>query len=333
MKKIITITVLAAIAGLLFYFSLKNRQELPIQKKSRFLMDTYCSIQIPGDNAVLACIDKAFDRVEEIDKKFNIHNPESQIYSFNKNNTPITDPEIVKLIETSLLWCERSKGTFDITITPLVRLWGFYGPVPKNPRVPEKSEILKALEHVGYRKVIIKNGKVTKTDPAVEIDLGGVAKGYAVGQARDILKQLKITSAIIDLGGAIYALGLNNGKPWKAGIKNPRGDGIFGAFDATEISVGTSGDYERYFEKDGIRYCHILDPRTGYPARGLISVSIFTPDTVLADILSKPVFILGREEGLKFIENVQGTEALIISEDGGVSLTPGLKSKLSKKQY
>lgn len=331
MKKVITITVLVVLACMLVRLFLRREADFAMQKKARFLMDTYCTIQIPGDVGVLSFIDKAFDRVEEIDKKFNMHNPKSQVYAFNKNNTPITDPEIVKLIETSLIWSEKSKGTFDITVTPLVRLWGFYGELPQNPKVPAKADIIKALKHVNYRNVIVSNGKVIKRDPELEIDLGGVAKGYAVGEAREVLKKLKVKSAIIDLGGSVYTMGLNNGKPWKVGIKNPRGEGIFGTFEATDLAVGTSGDYERYFEKDGVRYCHILDPRTGYPAKALISVSIFTPDTVLGDILSKPLFILGREEGLKFLEGVPDTEALTIAPDGGVSLTPGLRNKLINK--
>ena len=104
------------------------------------------------------------------------------------------------------------------------------------------------------------------------------------------------------------------------------------AFDATELSVSTSGDYERYFEKNGVRYCHILDPRTGYPAKGLIGVSIFSPDAALADVLSTVVFVLGRDKGTKIIETLQGTEAVIIGEDGGISLSSGLRKNLNNSK-
>lgn len=296
-----------------------------IQKQTRFLMDTYCTIQVPGNTDVIKAIEKAFDRMEEIDKKFNVLDTTSSLYRFNQKNTPIIDKEIINLLETALRIGRESQGAFDITIYPLIKLWGFFD---DTPALPEIETIRQCMKNVGYNNLILKNEKVTKLKENIKMDLGGIAKGYAVNEAAIILKSEEIESGLIDAGGDIYAFGKIRSKPWRIGIRNPRGDGIIGGLEVSDFAVVTSGDYERYFEKDGVRYHHILDPKTGYPSRGLASVTVISPDPVLADAWSTALFVLGKEKGLKLIEKTPDIETFMITTDGEMIFSSGLKESL-----
>lgn len=309
--------------SLILLFGLTGcHREIPIQKQTRFLMDTYVTIQIPGDTGQLKVIEKAFQRIEEIDQKFNILDPSNPLYAFNMNNQTITDSEIVYLIHKALEVSAQTKGAFDITVYPLVKLWGFFG---DSPALPADAAIQKLIKYVGYRQLVSTENGISKKNSHVQIDLGGIAKGYAVSEAVKVIKAEGVESALIDAGGDIYALGQLNGHPWKVGIRNPRGEGVIGAFDISDLAVVTSGDYERFFMKDGIRYHHILDPKTGYPARGVASVTIITADATLADALSTAVFVMGKDRGMAFIEGSDTIEGVIILNSGEIFSSSGLK--------
>jgi thiamine biosynthesis lipoprotein len=185
---------------------------------------------------------------------------------------------------------------------------------------------------VGRQNLVIRDGKLTKLRTDMAIDLGGIAKGYAAGEALKVLKKEGQTSALIDAGGDIYALGLNNGRPWKIGIRQPSGKGILGALELSDASVSTSGDYERFFEKNGVRYHHIFDPRTGYPASGVRSVTVVSKDATLADGYSTALFVLGPERGMKLAESNGIFEAIMITDDRQVLMTPGLAGELRKSE-
>ena len=313
--------------GLLFGFMIllmgwKTYESDTLQSQSRYLLDTYCTIKAPGDTRVLSALSKALDRIEEIDSKFNMLNPKSPLYDFNNNNKPITDKEIVNLVRIALDVSEKSEGKYDITICPVVNLWGFFG---DKPAVPLQSSIDSLLKDVGYKSLKIENGILSKSNPRSQIDLGSIAKGYAVGEAVKVLRQEGITSALIDAGGDIYALGTYKGRPWKIGIKDPRGDGVIGSLDLTDMTAVTSGDYERYFIKDGKRYHHILDPQTGYPSQGMASVTIISPDPVLADGWSTALFVLGAEKGIPIIDAMQSTGTLMVTTDGRKIYSSGMQ--------
>lgn len=294
----------------------------PIQSQTRFLMDTYCTIQVPGSIEVLGAIEQAFNRIEEIDEKFNALNPESPVYDFNNKNTSITDEEIVGLVNTALQISERSGGKYDVTIFPLIDLWGFFSESPVLPRREKLNELLKV---VGYGNLTIENGKLEKKEEETKIDLGSIAKGYAIGEAGKVLTSAGITSGLIDAGGDIYALGTNYGKPWKIGIRNPHGEGVVGTLELSDMAVITSGDYERFFEKDGIKYHHILDPITGYPAEGIASVTVISHDPASADAWSTALFIMGKEKGLEILEDLQSLEVLMITDDGEKIYSSGVQ--------
>ncbi|MBT4482297.1 MAG: FAD:protein FMN transferase [Candidatus Latescibacteria bacterium] len=297
----------------------------PVQSQTRFLMDTFCTIQVPGNINVLPAIELAFERIEEIDVKFNAINPESPVYAFNNNNKPIEDEEIVALVKTALQVSKKSGGKFDITIFPLIKLWGFFS---DSPKLPHREKIEEVLKTVGYEYIAVENDKIIKKKEGIKIDLGSIAKGYAIGEAKIVLEQAGIKSALIDAGGDIYSLGSNNGKPWIIGIRNPRGEGVVGALELSDVAVITSGDYERVFEEGGVKYHHILDPETGFPAKGSASVTVISPDPAQADAWSTAFFVLGKEKTQDILNGLESIELLMITDKGEKIYSSGMKIEM-----
>ncbi len=342
MKKIAVITLLIiGIAAAALILSKAGRRH-SLHEQTRFLMGTYCTIQAvgPGEEVKIA-VRKAFERMREIDDRFNPLNPRSPIYAFNEENSPIRDPDILEIVELARQVSEQCDGAFDITVYPLGQLWGFYAsdstelPAGESggdrwgpPHLPEKEEIDDCLTRVGYKNLTIEDGEVRKLNPDVHIDFGAIAKGYAIDEASKILRREGITSALIDAGGDIYAIGEIEGGGWGIGLREPRGDGVMGVVQASDLAVVTSGDYEKYFELDGIRYCHIIDPRTGYPSRKLISVSVIGPNAVLADAWATALFVMGPEEGMKRVEQMPELETVMVTPDERILYSSGLKEDL-----
>lgn len=318
------IVLIIIVCVVIVYFS-SRRNGHSLQKRTRFLMDTYCTIQAVGSEKQVAnAINAALDRMEEIDKKFNFLNPESPLYEFNLNNVSISDSEIVELIKIAQSISEQSDGAFDLTIEPLLDLWGFYG---DSPSLPEEDDIDKCLGNVGYKDLLLVDGHLKKVKQGVHIDLGGIAKGYAIREAFRVLRKEGVDSVIIDAGGDIYAAGKINGENWNIGIRNPRGEGDIGMVQVSGLAVVTSGDYERFFMKDGRRYCHILDPRTGYPTDELMSVTVVSSDPVLADAWATALFVLGKG-GMKLVEEIPDMEAMMVTADQDIICSSGLMGAL-----
>ncbi len=264
-----------------------------VERQTVLLMDTYVTVQACGPRATAKqAIQAALKRLEEIDQRFSAHDSLSPLYRFNCEGRPIEDPEVVALVQAAVEVSEATGGAFDVTVEPLVRLWGFYG---ERPAVPGQSAIDSVRKYVGFRKLVLENGRVEKLDPNVRIDLGGIAKGYALGQAAQAMRQAGIDSGLIDAGGDIYAFGRRAGRAWRVGIRSPRGDSMVGVFEVRNLAVVTSGDYERFFISGGRRYCHIIDPRTGWPAQKVASVTAAAQDPALADAWATAGFVLGSD--------------------------------------
>ncbi|MDH5175012.1 MAG: FAD:protein FMN transferase, partial [Elusimicrobiota bacterium] len=209
---------------------------------------------------------------------------------------------------------------------PLWKIWKFEG---ENLEVPEKVEIERALKLVNYHKMILKSDKISFAEKGMGIDLGGIAKGYAVDAAVRVLKKENINSAMVNAGGDIYVLGRKQGKPWRIGIRHPRREGeILGTIEVEDRAIVTSGDYERFFFSEGKRYHHIINPKTGYPADECQSVTIVAKETTFADGLATGIFVLGPSEGMALIESLEGVEGVIVSKEGDVSTSSGLVSKI-----
>jgi thiamine biosynthesis lipoprotein len=306
------------------------RQGKPdVRKQTRLMMDTYVTVSAfaPGPKAD-AGLDSAFARLEQISHKFNHLDTTSPIYAFNERNVPITDTEIIHVLKAAQRISVLSGGAFDITVEPLVRLWGFYD---SNPALPQQRQIDSCLKFVGYQNLAIDSGRVTKRNPATRIDLGGIAKGYGLAEAARVLRRLGVDSALIDLGGDVYAIGRKGDQPWKVGVRNPRGDGVVGVVALHNLAAVTSGDYERFFfGPDSVRYCHILNPHTGWPARGFCSTTVLMRDPLLAQGFSKVLFILG-PEALKLADSTEHLEALLITDSMKVITSAGLAGAIDLK--
>jgi thiamine biosynthesis lipoprotein len=277
------------------------------------------------------------DRVRELENKMSTKIATSEVSKINDNagidKVKVSD-DTFTVIKEALKYGKISKGKFDITVGNLVDLWGIG---TENEKVPSKEEIQKALATVDYNKVEIddNNKTVFLKDKGMKIDLGAIAKGYVADDIVKILEKDGVKSAIINLGGNVYVYGNKAGKNFKIGIRNPLSpdpNDYLGIYQSQNESVVTSGVYERFFEKDGKRYHHILSTSDGYPIdNNLISTSIITKNSMDADALSTTTFALGLEEGLKLIENTPNTEAMFITSDRKIYMTSGMKDKFELK--
>ena len=324
---------LALVAVLLIVFlgiRYYNSYRLHLEKQTRFMMDTYVTIYAVGPKSVTSrAINLALDRMQEVDIKFNAQNPQSPVYGFNQGGVPITDPEILEVVRLALEIARDSEGAFDITVAPLIELWGFYG---DSPSLPSAEEVRDCLGKIGYRQLVLENAKLDKLDKNVRIDLGGIAKGYSVQQALNVLRTEGVASALIDAGGDVYALGKKGPELWKVGIRNPRKDELLGYLEVEDLAVMGSGDYERFFIKDGQRYHHIFNTKTGYPAQGVSATTLIHPDPMLADAWNTAIYVLGPRQGIKLVEKLPGMEAIMVTTSGEVTYTSGLKDALYRVQ-
>jgi FAD:protein FMN transferase len=316
--------VFLAVLGVRLY----HLYQFHFEKQTRFMMDTYVTVYAVGPKSTtIPAINSALDRMQEVDVKFNSLNPKSPIYSFNEQGVPISDPEIIDVVRIALQVAKDSDGAFDITVAPLLELWGFYGDSQR--RLPGDDEIKRCLENVGYHYLVLSDTKLDKKKASVKIDLGGIAKGYAVAQAVEVFKRSGVASALIDAGGDIFALGKKGRFPWKVGIKHPRGDGLLGFIEVENLTVVSSGDYERFFMKDGKRYHHVFSPKTGHPVEGVTGTTVVCSDATVADAWSTALFVLGPEKGMRRVEEgYAGMEALMVLDSGEILYSKGLKNAL-----
>ena len=282
-------------------------------------MDTVVRIKVVHSDSKKAhkAIEAAFAEMERIDGLMNFYNPDSEVSRINRSqgkNVKV-NPEVIEVMAASLKYSRLTDGAFDISVAPLLELWDF----KDGQHPPDENKINEVLGLVGYKMIGIDKGKKTVRLPqaGMMIDLGGVAKGYAVNRACQVLEDMGISSALIDAGGDIQVIGKKFGHPWKVGVQHPRSkDKILTTLTLNGMAVATSGDYERFFLFDGRRYHHILDPATGYPATGCVSVTITAPSCFVADILSTAVFVLGPEKGMKLIEEIEDVEGIIVTPEG-----------------
>ncbi|MHC4414700.1 MAG: FAD:protein FMN transferase [Planctomycetota bacterium] len=220
-------------------------------------------------------------------------------------------------------------GAFDITWAALWGLWDFKA---EPPRVPDDDAIRARLALVDYRRIVIDDeaGTVYLPEEGMLVGLGGIAKGYALDLAAEALRQHGIDSFLISAAGQMMLGGTRGDRRWRVGIRDPRGAyaDYFADLELTDVSVSSSGDYERYFIQDGVRYHHILDPRTGRPARGLRGATVIAADATLADALSTALVVLGTERALALVENLEGVEAVLVDAGGKPHVTSGLGGRL-----
>lgn len=266
--------------------------------------DTVCQINIfSSDSDFKTAQGEVFRVFTEIEKHFS---PGKKDYS---------SPIVVELFHRALEVYRDSDGCFDITVAPLSKIWGFVG---NQRRLPPPQEIKSALKHIGIEKISEENGTLILL-PEMELDWGGIAKGFGIDLASKSLIKMGISKGFINAGGDLYCWGNNpDNRAWNIGIKAPRKEGHFGIISISNFGAATTGDYQRYFMRDGVRYHHVFDPRTGYPSRGKRSVTVIGPETVLCDALSTALFVSQQPE--KILEKYPNYGAIIIDSDGNISL-------------
>lgn len=284
--------------------------------KETFVMGTKAWITIAGmkdDEAKQAAL-AAFREMYRIETVMSNWKDSSEVSRLNRESRgrPFTvSPELFSIIDSSLYYAGKTFGAFDVTVRPLVVLWGFEGGSAK--RLPSDSELRRTLAFVGYRKVVLDRAASTITlPPGTEIDLAGIAKGYAVDRSIAVLKKLDVANAFVNLGGNIFAMGSAPGKHgWPIGIRGPRGEAkTVGTLMLADQAVATSGNYENFVEIEGKRFGHLIDPRTGLPVAAVLSVTVVAPTGLESDALSTGLFVLGPEEAKAAVASLPGVRTL-----------------------
>lgn len=298
--------------------------------KTEFVLGTVATIKL-YDNAADEVFSEAFGKLKEIEDKMTINEGNSEVMDINsragKDLARVSD-ETFYVIERGKYFSELSEGKFEISIGPLVKLWNIG---TKEAKVPTEEEIERRKALVDFKNIFLNEDEksVMLKKEGMVLDLGGIAKGFGVDEVVRILKGHGVKHAIINLGGNVFAYGNKpDGTPWKVGVQNPkspRGDYV-GIAEVVNKTVVTSGIYERYFEKEGKRYHHILDPSTGYPVENtLAGVSIISESSIDADSLSTAAFALGIDKGIELIESLENVEAVFVTKNSEVHITSGLK--------
>jgi len=281
-------------------------------KETEMIMGTLVEITvIPADEKA---IKEAFEAIKKVDALMSIYKEDSEISILNKKGQVQVSRETLEVIKDALRFSELTDGAFDITCRPLINLWK---EAKKKKKIPTEEEIKEVISLVDYKKIILEGNQIRLKKKGMQIDLGGIAKGYAVDKAIEALRKNGIRQALVNAGGDLYALGNNpQGRKWQIGIQDPREkDKILDIVKVKDKAVATSGDYRRYFTLEGRRFSHIVNPRTGLTVQDVpMSVTIIGPDATTTDALATGVFVLGPEEGMKLIESLPEVEGMIISE-------------------
>lgn len=297
-------------------------------KSEQAVMGTAITVQLwhtdPG--YAQACIDAVMSEMHRIDAAMSPYKESSELSRINREaaRQPVAaSEELLGLIARSLQMSQRSGGAFDITYASVGRMYDY-----RARQRPGDAQIDAALEAVNYRHITLDqaSGTVRFTHPGVYIDLGGIAKGHAVDRGIALLKKRGIRHALVSAGGDSRLLGDRRGRPWFTGIKDPRNpERSPVVLPLSDTAISTSGDYERYFVEDGVRYHHILNPGTGRSARAARSVTVLGPDATTTDALSTTLFVLGPEKALQMADSMPDIDAIIIDSKGTIHYSSGLE--------
>lgn len=315
-----------AIALLLALASAPARAEW--YEREEAIMGTRVAVQLWTTDPALAlrAIDAVMADMRRTDELMSTYKPESQLSQVNAHafERPVqVDPDIIDVVEKSIEYSRVSNGAFDITYASVGYLYDY-----RNHVHPTDAQITAALPGVDYRQLLVDHdaGTIRFLRPGMRIDLGGIAKGWAVDRGVEILRGLGIEHAMVNAGGDTRLLGDRLGKPWIVGIRDPRKEGaMVTRIPLQDEALSTSGDYERFFEEDGVRYHHILVPGTGKSPNAVRSVTVIGPTATRTDGLTKTVFILGVERGMEFVRRMGDVEAIIIDNEGGIFYSQGLE--------
>ena len=328
-KKVYSAFILFIACLLLAGITLRFRSASGIQtyRQTRILLDTVVELMLASSDERRAeeAIEAAYAEMQRVEDLLSKYREGSQIFLINQHagrESVTVDAETSELLQRSLAYSQQTNGLFDVRVGSLVNLWGIG---TDRERVPDDEELEQVVAQIASTQLEMRaTDEVFLNNPQSSLDLGGIAKGYSIDRAIEVLKQYGITSALLNAGGDIRCIGgKSDGSAWRIGVKHPREEGILAIVDLKDMAVATSGDYERFFLRQHTRYHHLLDPRSGLPARDCRSVTVLARSAELADVMATAVFIMGPERGLEFLEAHADIEGMIVDADGEILTSSG----------
>lgn len=309
----------------------------PLYHEQGYVFGTLVDVSIYGEDEAQAraAVGEVLREFQRLHDRFHAWQPSelSELnVAFAKGEAKVVSPELGAMLRDAAQLSVRSDGLFNPAIGGLIGLWGFQSDEfrPVLPDGKRAAELVAAYPQMG--DLVFDGDKVSSRNRAVQLDLGGYAKGYALDRAAALLRERGMRNALVNIGGNIMALGRHGDRPWRVGIQHPRKSGALAMLELHDgEAIGTSGDYQRYFELDGKRYCHLIDPRNGDPVQGVQAVTVLTRGPragVLSDVVSKPLFVAGRDGWRAAAQRMAVPEAMLVDAQGGIHLTAGLQKRL-----
>jgi thiamine biosynthesis lipoprotein len=297
-------------------------------ERTEAVMGTEVRVELWADDAAAGdeAMTAVMNEMRHVDENMSPYKPESELSRLNaraaREAVPVS-PELFNLVKRSLWFSRETGGAFDITFSSVGYLYDY-----RRYQRPSDAEIAAALPGINFHHLILDEQARTIrfARDGVRIDLGGIGKGHAVDRCIDLLKERGIAHAIVTAGGDSRVIGDRHGRPWNVGIRDPRNRGkVIALVPLADEAISTSGDYERYFVEKGVRYHHIINPKTGKSAKGIRSVTIVGPDATTTDGLSTSVFVMGVKDGMKLVKRMKGIEAVIVDDRGRTYYSAGLE--------
>jgi len=320
-------------------FMLSGCGREPLYQSQSYVFGTLVDISIYGESDTRAQqlagrIQQEFQRLHDSLHAWKAGSDLERLNkAFSAGETAAIPPELASILADAAALSEQSAGLFNPAIGKLIRLWGFQR--DEFTAIDPPRDAIEALvaARPGMRDLVVIETQARSKNPALQLDLGGYAKGYALDRAADMLRREKVQGALVNIGGNIIAIGRHGERPWRVGIQHPRQPGPIATLDLPDgWAIGTSGDYQRFFEREGKRFCHVIDPRTGYPAQGVQAVTVLIPPGphagTLSDVASKPLFIAGLQGWHRAAETMGITHAMLVNAEGRVHLTPAIRPLL-----
>jgi thiamine biosynthesis lipoprotein len=321
------------LTNLVFLFVLSTSVAQQVYTRKTFMLGSPFEMTVVANDSIIGnqYIDKAIFEVKRIENLISDWIPTSQISKVNTDaglNPVVVDKEVFELIERAIKIAKITNGAFDISYASMDKIWKFDGSMKA---MPTEEAIKNSVSKVGYQNIVLneKNSTIFLKNKGMKLGLGGIGQGYIADKIKGLLIESDCKSGIVNVSGDIFAWGKQpNGKLWTVAIVNPMNKNkVFATFPLEDSAVETSGSYEKFVTFNGIRYSHIIDPRTGYPATGIVSVSVFAKTTELADALATGIFVLGVEVGLDLVNQINGIECIIIDDKGVVHSSKNIDLK------
>jgi len=326
---------LFAIVAVLLLAACEGKE--PLYQEQGYVFGTLVEVSVYGEDEARARqavseVLHEFQRLHEMLHAWQPSELSEMNAAFAKGESDTISAELVAILQDAARLSQRSQGLFNPAIGGLVQLWGFHADEFKPVQPDEKQIALWVAANPQMSDISIVRGRAKSKNKFVQVDLGGYAKGYALDRAAELLHKQGIHNALINIGGNVLALGQHGNRPWRVGIQHPRKSGALATLELRDgEAIGTSGDYQRYFMLGNVRYCHLINPRSGYPMQGVQAVTILTRGAhagVLSDAASKPLFIAGARGWRAAATQMGLSEAMLVDGQGNIHLTTGLQKRL-----